>query len=55
MVWHPLLPNLQYMQVPLTEVLSVLDLYTFDTISPGGSRLSDSYKILPEKCTNRCR
>ncbi|RIB27570.1 hypothetical protein C2G38_2160189 [Gigaspora rosea] len=55
MVWRPLLPNLQCMQVPLTKVPSVLDLYTFDTISPGGSRLGDGYQILSENCTNRCR
>ncbi|RIB19798.1 hypothetical protein C2G38_2035773 [Gigaspora rosea] len=55
MVWRPLLPNLQCIQVPLTKVPSVLDLYTFDTISSGGSRLGEGYKILPENCTNRCR
>ncbi|CAG8780269.1 36437_t:CDS:1, partial [Racocetra persica] len=55
MVWHPLLPNLQCIQVPLTEVSSVLDLYTLDTISPGGSRLGEDYEILPENCTNKCR
>ncbi|CAG8791546.1 20327_t:CDS:2, partial [Gigaspora rosea] len=41
MVWRPLLPNLQCIQVPLTKVPSVLDLYTFDTISSGGSRLGE--------------
>ncbi|CAG8712744.1 23807_t:CDS:2, partial [Gigaspora rosea] len=35
-VWRPLFSNLWYIQVPLTETPSVLDLYTFDTISPGG-------------------
>ncbi|CAG8797556.1 9345_t:CDS:2, partial [Dentiscutata erythropus] len=53
MVWRPLLPNLRCIQVPLTEVPSVLDLYTFDTTSPGGSRLGEGYKILPENCTNK--
>ncbi|CAG8763644.1 12347_t:CDS:2, partial [Dentiscutata heterogama] len=52
-VWRSLLPNLQCMQVLLIEVLSVLDLYTFDMISPGGSRLSEGYTILPDDCTNR--
>ncbi|CAG8756852.1 4312_t:CDS:1, partial [Dentiscutata erythropus] len=54
MVWCPLLPNLQCIQVPLTEVPLVLDLYTFDTILPGGSRLGEGYKILSENCANRC-
>ncbi|KAF0363971.1 hypothetical protein F8M41_013910 [Gigaspora margarita] len=53
--WRPLLPNLQCIQVPLTEVPSVLDLYTFDITSPGGGKLSEDYKILPEDCTNRSR
>ncbi|CAG8514287.1 17822_t:CDS:2 [Dentiscutata erythropus] len=54
-VWRPLLPNLQCIQVLFTEVLSVLDLYTFDVTSPGGSRLSEDYTILPNDCTNRSR
>ncbi|RIB17966.1 hypothetical protein C2G38_2037297 [Gigaspora rosea] len=52
-VWRPLLPNFRCTQVPLTKVPSVLDLYTFDTISPGGNKLSEGYKILPEDCRNR--
>ncbi|KAF0532588.1 hypothetical protein F8M41_011091 [Gigaspora margarita] len=54
-VWCPLFSNLQCIQVPLTETLSVLDLYKFDTISPGGGKLSSCYKILPEDCINRSR
>ncbi|RIB07415.1 hypothetical protein C2G38_2147582 [Gigaspora rosea] len=34
-VWRPLLSNLRCIQVPLTEVPSVLNLYTFDITSPG--------------------
>ncbi|CAG8798835.1 10481_t:CDS:2, partial [Dentiscutata erythropus] len=52
-VWRPLLPNLQCMQVPLIEIPSVLDLYTFDVVLSRGGKLSKGYKILPEDCTNR--
>lgn len=54
-VWRPLLPNVRCMQVPLTEVASVLDLYTFDIISLGGGKLGGGYKILPEDCTHKGR
>ncbi|RIB13747.1 hypothetical protein C2G38_2040712 [Gigaspora rosea] len=39
--WRPLLPNIQCMQVPLTNVPSVLDLYAFDVVSSGGSTFSE--------------
>ncbi|CAG8535590.1 9327_t:CDS:2 [Dentiscutata erythropus] len=52
-VWHPLFSNLWCIQVLLTETPSVLDLYTFDIISPRGGRISKDYKILPEDCINR--
>ncbi|CAG8673951.1 9386_t:CDS:2, partial [Dentiscutata erythropus] len=48
MTWHPLLPNIQCMQVPLTNVPSVLDLYAFDVVSSGGSTLGEGYEILPQ-------
>ncbi|CAG8747642.1 13817_t:CDS:2 [Gigaspora rosea] len=51
-VWRPLLPNLQCIQVSLTEVPFVLDLYSFDTISSGGGNLSKGYTILFQDCTN---
>ncbi|KAF0411275.1 hypothetical protein F8M41_008210 [Gigaspora margarita] len=54
-VWRPLLPNLRCMQVPLTEIPSVLDLYIFDITSPGGGKLCEGYEILPEDCINRSR
>ncbi|CAG8696157.1 15077_t:CDS:2, partial [Gigaspora rosea] len=38
-VWRPLLSNLRCIQVPLTEVPSVLNLYTFDITSPGGRKV----------------
>ncbi|RIB20034.1 hypothetical protein C2G38_2180343 [Gigaspora rosea] len=34
------------MQVPLTEIPSVLDLYIFDITSPGGGKLCEGYEIL---------
>ncbi|CAG8505766.1 3692_t:CDS:2 [Racocetra persica] len=37
----------------LTEVPSVLDLYTFNMTSPRGNKLSKSYQILPKDCRNR--
>ena len=51
-IWRPLLPNIRCTQVPLTEVASVLDLYMFDTMSLGGSKLGEGYEILPERITN---
>ncbi|RIB18925.1 hypothetical protein C2G38_2036498 [Gigaspora rosea] len=42
-------------QVPLTEVPSVIDLYTFDTVSSGGGSLSEGYTILSQDCTNNSR
>ncbi|CAG8646658.1 5773_t:CDS:2 [Dentiscutata erythropus] len=54
-VWRPLLLNLRCIQVPLTQVPSVLDLYSFDTISSGGSNLGEGYTILSQDCTNRGR
>ncbi|CAG8544888.1 12250_t:CDS:2, partial [Ambispora gerdemannii] len=54
-VWRLLLPNVRCMQVPLTEVASVLDLYTFDIMSLGGGKLGDGYKILPENYTYKSR
>ncbi|RIB00429.1 hypothetical protein C2G38_2234332 [Gigaspora rosea] len=51
--WHPLLPNIQCMQVPLTNVSSVLDLYAFDMVSSGGSTLSEGYEILSQNRTNK--
>ncbi|RIB09831.1 hypothetical protein C2G38_2207728 [Gigaspora rosea] len=54
-VWRPLLPNLQCIQVSLTEVPFVLDLYSFDTISSGGGNLSKGYTILFQDCTNNGR
>ncbi len=53
--WHPLLPNIQYMQVVLTEVPSVLDLYLFDVMSPGGGNLSKGYEILAQDSTHKGR
>jgi len=41
------------MQVPLTEVPSVLDLYTFDTISVGGGKLGEGYEILSKDCMHK--
>ncbi|CAG8801700.1 13164_t:CDS:1, partial [Racocetra persica] len=52
-VWYPLLPNLQYMQVLLTKIPSVLDLYIFDIILSGVSSLSEGYTILAKDCTNK--
>ena len=52
-IWRPLLPNLRCMQVPLTEVASVLDLYTFDTMSLGGSKLCEGFEILPQDRTHK--
>ena len=52
-IWRPLLPNIRCTQVPLTEVASVLDLYTFDTMSLGGSKLGEGYEILPKDCTHK--
>ncbi|CAG8577327.1 504_t:CDS:2, partial [Gigaspora rosea] len=40
-VWRPLFSNLRCIQVPLTEVPSVIDLYTFDTVLSGGGSLSE--------------
>ncbi|CAG8444280.1 15873_t:CDS:2 [Gigaspora rosea] len=54
-VWRPLLPNLRCIQVSLPEVPSVLDLYSFDTISSGGGNLSEGYTILSQDCTNNGR
>ncbi|CAG8692100.1 8440_t:CDS:2 [Gigaspora rosea] len=51
-VWRPLFSNLRCIQVPLTEVPSVIDLYTFDTVSSGGGSLSEGYTILSQNCTN---
>ena len=55
MTWRPLLPNIQCMQVPLTNVPSVLDLYAFDVVSSGGSTLGEGYEILPQDRTNKGR
>ena len=52
-IWQPLLLNIWYTQVPLTEVASVLDLYTFDTMSLRGSKLGEGYEILPEDYTHK--
>ena len=54
-IWRPLLPNMRCTQVPLTEVASVLDLYAFDIMSLGGSKLGEGYEILPEDCTHKGR
>ncbi|CAG8736563.1 25751_t:CDS:2, partial [Racocetra persica] len=54
-IWRPLLPNIQCTQVPLTNVPSVLDLYTFDVVSSGGGALSEGYEILPQDRTNKGR
>ena len=43
------------MQIPLTQVASVLELYTFDIMSLGGGKLGDGYEILPEDCTHKGR
>ncbi|RIA99912.1 hypothetical protein C2G38_2236622 [Gigaspora rosea] len=51
-VWRQLFSNLRCIQVPLTEVPSVIDLYTFDTVSSGGGSLSEGYTILSQNCTN---
>ena len=51
-VWRLLFSNLRCIQVPLTEVPSVIDLYTFDTVSSGGGSLSEGYTILSQNCTN---
>ncbi|CAG8544458.1 1779_t:CDS:2 [Gigaspora rosea] len=53
--WCSLLPNIQCMQVPLTNIPSVLDLYAFDVVSSGGSTLSEGYEILPQDRTNKGR
>ncbi|CAG8518113.1 3960_t:CDS:2 [Gigaspora rosea] len=52
-IWRPLLPNLQCIQVPLTEIPSVLDLYIFDTILSRGGRLGEGYEILAKDYKNR--
>ncbi|CAG8791059.1 7724_t:CDS:2, partial [Gigaspora rosea] len=54
-VWYPLFSNLRYIKVPLIEVPSVIDLYTFDTVSSGGGSLSKGYTILSQDCTNNGR
>ncbi|RIB13419.1 hypothetical protein C2G38_2197914 [Gigaspora rosea] len=43
------------MQVPLTNVPSVLDLYAFNIVSSGGSTLSEGYEILSQDRTNKGR
>ncbi|KAF0531641.1 hypothetical protein F8M41_011838 [Gigaspora margarita] len=53
--WRPLILNVQCVQAPLTEVPSVLSLYPFDIISPGGSILSIGYEILAEDRTHKGR
>ncbi|RIB22619.1 hypothetical protein C2G38_2173562 [Gigaspora rosea] len=45
-VWRPLFSNLRCIQVPLTEVPSVIDLYTFDTVLSGGGSLSEDRFLL---------
>lgn len=55
LIWRPLLPNIRCMQVPLTEVASVLNLYIFDIISLGGGKLGEGYEILPEDFTHKGR
>ncbi|RIB15404.1 hypothetical protein C2G38_2192440 [Gigaspora rosea] len=45
-IWCPLLPNFQCIQVPLTEIPSVLNLYIFDTILSGGGRLGEGGFLL---------
>ncbi|CAG8685393.1 8124_t:CDS:2, partial [Ambispora gerdemannii] len=54
-VWQPLLPNIQCIQVSLTEMLSVLDLYMFDITLLGGDNLSKGYEILPKNCIYKGR
>ncbi|CAG8540246.1 13856_t:CDS:2, partial [Dentiscutata heterogama] len=54
-IWYLLLPNIQYMQVPLTNIPSVLDLYTFDVISSGGGTFGKRYEILSQDRTNKSR
>ncbi|CAG8461465.1 9879_t:CDS:10 [Dentiscutata heterogama] len=54
-IWRPLLPNIQCIQVPLTNVPSILDLYTFDVVSSGGGALNEGYEILPQDRTNKGR
>ncbi|CAG8696051.1 22511_t:CDS:2, partial [Gigaspora rosea] len=53
--WRPLILNVQCEQVLLTEVPSVLSLYPFDIISPGGGILSKGYEILAEDRTHKGR
>ncbi|CAG8778347.1 11427_t:CDS:2, partial [Dentiscutata erythropus] len=53
--WRSLFSNLRCIQVPLTEVPSVIDLYTFDTVSSGGGSLSEGYTVLSQDCTNNGR
>ncbi|CAG8704589.1 2320_t:CDS:2, partial [Dentiscutata heterogama] len=54
-IWYPLLPNIQCMQVPLTNIPLVLDLYTFDVISSGGGALGEGYEILSQDRINKGR
>ncbi|CAG8706281.1 27726_t:CDS:2, partial [Dentiscutata erythropus] len=53
--WHLLFSNLRCIQVPLTEVSLVIDLYIFDTVSSGGGSFSEGYTVLSQDCTNNGR
>ncbi|KAF0399869.1 hypothetical protein F8M41_009650 [Gigaspora margarita] len=54
-VWRPLFSNFRCIQVPLTKVPSVIDLYTFDIVLSRGGSLSEGYTILSQDCTNNGR
>ncbi|CAG8455685.1 19517_t:CDS:2 [Dentiscutata erythropus] len=41
------------MQVPLTNIPLVLDLYTFDMVLSGGGTLGRGYEILSQDHTNK--
>jgi len=53
--WRPLLPNHGCMQVALQDVPSVLDLYPFDVVAPGGVHLAEGYGILAQDLSSKGR